>query len=516
MPASVHPFRALRNTPLAIALATGTLAVAGIPERADADTMRVALRDDPAQRIFADFPAPSRHRPTTPGAVLAVTTCADDGPGSLRAAVAAAADGDTVDLTTLRCGAITLQTGAIPVALDNLSLKGPGRDALAIDGNAADRVFIHPGHGQLALSALTIRNGRDRATGFHVAGGGCIASAGYLALTDSLVSGCYAGGEGAYGGAIYAYALTLSNSTLSGNVANGVHEDAGTAAFGGAAFVYLMQFADSTISGNRAEHHVNAGRSSYDIGGGVIAVNGGQVSGSTIDSNSSEGRGGGIATFNSIQVSNSTISGNVAASGPGGGLFLRWPAAVRLDNSTVTANRGIGGGVWLAAEGSTFRSSVVHGNTAVDSPDPLVASYADVQAQPLQATTATVDGGHNLIGGHSPNLDLPADTRDADPRLGPLAANGGPTRTHALPDDSPAIDAGENPLGSAYDQRGAPFARVYGAAADIGAYERQATQPPAQAAAPVPALSGRMAAWMAVLLAGLAVATRKRTRSRCA
>ncbi len=511
MPASVHPFQSLRSTPLAIAL-MGALAAGNIAAQA-ADNARVALRAEPAHRIFADFPAPSRHRPATPGSALTVTTCADDGPGSLRAAVAAAADGDTIDLTTLHCGTITLQTGAIPVPLDNLTLTGPGRGVLAIDGNAADRVFIHPGHGELALNALTIRNGRDRATGFHVAGGGCIASAGYLTLTDSMVSSCYAGGEGAYGGAIYAYALTLSNSTLSGNVANGVHEDAGTAAFGGAAFVYLMQFVDSTVSGNRAEHHVNVGRTSYDIGGGVISVRGGQISGSTIDSNVSQGRGGGIATFTSIQVSNSTISGNVAASGAGGGVFLRWPSAMQLDNSTVTANRGVGGGVWLAADGSSFNSSIVHGNAAVDSTDPLVASFPDVQAQPLQTTTATVGGSHNLVGSYSPNLDLPPDTRDIDPQLGPLAFNGGLTRTHALLEDSPAIDAGANPLANAYDQRGAPFARVSGAAADIGAYERQAP-PPAQMAAPVPTVSGWGAVCMVALLAALAVTTQLRGGAR--
>lgn len=511
MPASIHPLRSLRGTPLTIALAAAAIAAGSAPAQASDDVMRLALRDDPAQRIFAGFPAPSSRRPAIPGTVLAVTTCADDGPGSLRAAVAAAADGDAIDLTTLRCGTITLQTGAIAVPLNNLTLTGPGRDALAIDGNAADRVFIHPGHGELALNALTIRNGRDRASGFHVAGGGCIASAGYLTLADSTVSGCYAGGEGAYGGAIYAYALTLSNSTLSGNVANGVHEDAGTAAFGGAAFVYQMQFVASTISGNRAEHHVNPGRTSYDIGGGVIAVRGGQISGSTIDSNTSTGRGGGIATFNSIQVSNSTISGNIAASGPGGGVFLRWPAAVQLDNSTVTANRGIGGGIWLAADGSTFRSSIVHGNTATTGADPSDTSYADVQAQPSQGATATVGGDHNLVGAHSPNLALPADTRDADPQLDPLANNGGPTRTHALRSTSPAVDTGANPLALAYDQRGEPFARSHGAGTDIGAYELQA---PPQVATPVPALSGGMAAWMATLLAAFAVAVRARIRTR--
>ena len=42
-----------------------------------------------------------------------------------------------------------------------------------------------------------------------------------------------------------------------------------------------------------------------------------------------------------------------------------------------------------------------------------------------------------------------------DPMLGPLDNNGGPTQTHALLSDSPAIDKGsENPTEKRYDQRG--------------------------------------------------------------
>ena len=52
------------------------------------------------------------------------------------------------------------------------------------------------------------------------------------------------------------------------------------------------------------------------------------------------------------------------------------------------------------------------------------------------------------------------------------AANGGPTATHALLLNSPAIGAGIN-LHFAYDQRGVGFNRTVGVAPDIGAFERQ-------------------------------------------
>jgi hypothetical protein len=58
-----------------------------------------------------------------------------------------------------------------------------------------------------------------------------------------------------------------------------------------------------------------------------------------------------------------------------------------------------------------------------------------------------------------------------DPLLGPLANNGGPTKTHALLPGSPAINHGANPAGLTFDQRGSPFLRAFGGGVDIGAFE---------------------------------------------
>jgi hypothetical protein len=487
---------------MAVATAFALTFASATPAATSAGTDWIRIRTDAARRIFASMPAARRHAgASAPAATLAVRNCDDDGDGSLRATVAAAADGDTIDLTGLACSTITLTTGAIEVDLDNLTFQGPGRQALDLDGNALDRVFVHPHGGTLSLRGMTVHNGRDRATGFHVAGGGCIASAGYLELVDVAMHNCYAGGEGAYGGALYAYSLTLSNSTLSGNVANGVHDDAGTAAFGGAAFVYRMQLVESTVSGNRAEHHVQPGRTSYDIAGGIVAVFGGNISGSTIDSNLSQGRAGGIATFKPLDVSNSTISGNTAESDIGGGLFLRWPSTLRLFNSTVTANRSAldGGGIWLNAPGSEFRSSIVSGNSSdVGNRDNRYGS----------AIAFSVEGGSNLIGSTSPTVTLPADGLTGDPRLGPLTQNGGPNRIHALLEGSPAVDAGSNDDGLAFDQRGPGFARVYGNGPDIGAFEVQAPLP--AVVAPVPALSRRALAGLAATLGALAIFLQRR------
>lgn len=498
-----HPFR--RRAPLALALAAAL--AAGVPMPAGAqdravDTSWIRFRNDSAERLFPVLPAPRAAAPAAPASPAPahpVTNCDDDGPGSLRATIADADSGDVVDLTALACGHITLETGAIPVLVDDLELRGAGQDATTIDGGGADRVFIHYGGGTFLLQNLTVTGGRHRATGFHLGIAGCIASASHLQLDRSTVRGCYAGGEGAYGGAIYAYALTMSNSTLSDNHAYGIHDLADTAAFGGAAFVYSIELRESTISGNRADHRVNGTHASYDIGGGIAAVLGGTVYDSTIDSNVSNGRGGGLATFSSVLVSNATISGNVAATEFGGGLFVRWPAAVLLSNSTVAGNRApSAGGLWLNALGSQLHSSIVARNDGGDIDN---ASLIGFDPPP----SIEIVGASNLVGRVSPSIELPEGTSNADPLLGPLAHNGGPTRTHALRRGSPAIDAGSNINGLPYDQRGAAFPRVYGAAPDIGAYERQA-EAAAEPVLPVPTLSAWALAMLGALLAVAALA----------
>ncbi|HEY6985122.1 MAG TPA: choice-of-anchor Q domain-containing protein, partial [Rhodanobacteraceae bacterium] len=85
--------------------------------------------------------------------------------------------------------------------------------------------------------------------------------------------------------------------------------------------------------------------------------------------------------------------------------------------------------------------------------------------------TSTITGGNNLIKIAGATLTLPPDTITDDPQLGPLAYNGGETRTHAIPATSPAHDVGNNVAGGFYDQRGPGYAREVGSAPDIGAYE---------------------------------------------
>jgi hypothetical protein len=99
----------------------------------------------------------------------------------------------------------------------------------------------------------------------------------------------------------------------------------------------------------------------------------------------------------------------------------------------------------------------------------LFANTQGADAYDVGASTGLLFGASNLVGA-SP-WTLPVGTIFADPQLGPLQDNGGPTPTHALSSSSPAIDTGYNALGFGTDQRGAGYPHVIGVAADIGAIE---------------------------------------------
>ena len=72
--------------------------------------------------------------------ILTVTNNNDSGPGSLRAAVAVSASGDTVTFDAALKGKIVLTSGQIPIT-HALTITGPGWRQLQVEGNANDRIF---------------------------------------------------------------------------------------------------------------------------------------------------------------------------------------------------------------------------------------------------------------------------------------------------------------------------------------------------------------------------------------
>ncbi|HET9033793.1 MAG TPA: right-handed parallel beta-helix repeat-containing protein [Dokdonella sp.] len=491
-----HPLRMLRRKLLALSLcaALSDVAMANalpadvplqwpLAHERSAQTTALRARLD-AMRVSRPAPRGSQPR------VLEVTNCADDdSAGSLRNQVELALSGDTIDLSTLTCSTISLSQGALKIALDDLSLIGPGADQLTLDAENRDRIILHPGSGTLTLQGLTIAHGRFDAVDNDIGFGGCVATGAALVLRNSVIRDCLAVGVGSYGGAVLSGLLTMQNSTISDSTAFGDHPTNGTAAYGGGAFSYGVAIFDSTISGNSAIGTDNAPLSHWEIGGGLfVARNGGRIERSTISDNFAIRFAGGLTQEGYLELSNSTISGNRTEQDDGGGLRVRQVTSVAIENSTITNNHAgsHGGGISFIdnALPSIMISTLVAGNSSN-------LGGADANStMPL-----TISGSSNLIVASNNALKLPADTIASDPHLGKLADNGGPTRTHALAKDSPAIDHGSNPDNFPTDQRGNGFLREAHGRADIGAYEVQASTE----TIPLPGLG----TWSSLLLAGL-------------
>jgi len=436
------------------------------------------------------------HRPAAsrPAGTTVVTSCDDAGPGTLRDAVQNAVDGDTIDLTQLSCGTITLTTGEIVVEMDHLTLQGPGRDALTIDGGHSSRLFdFWGGYGAYVQPALFALNDLTLTNGFKggISFGGCVYGLSLnpnaiIALTRSTVTGCTIGDETsrlADGGGVYTRgSLALYSSTVSNNVAT-IGPGGSQSGFGGAGAVYTITVEDSTVTGNRAEV-ADAGGSSLvgGIGGmGGVPPNSyfeprsSTIVRSTISNNYATAGGGlffnaplGYTVTVTPTVSDSTISGNTSATSTGvyaTSYFANAAVFLTIQSSTIAFNSATGNGCGgivsngNAPIGVDLESTIVADNTG---PSGIAADVCG---------TATMSGANNLVMASA--LPLPADTLSGDPLLAPLADNGGPTFTHALLAGSPAIDAGNNIAALDTDQRGAGYARVVGPAADIGAFEVQ-------------------------------------------
>src|SRR5262245_565297 len=90
-----------------------------------------------------------------------VTTLADGGPGSLRAAVARAnahPGADTIDSDSGLTGTIALTGGELDLT-DDLTITGPGADKLTVSGSNLSRVFQVEAGETVSISGLTIAGG---------------------------------------------------------------------------------------------------------------------------------------------------------------------------------------------------------------------------------------------------------------------------------------------------------------------------------------------------------------------
>jgi hypothetical protein len=313
-----------------------------------------------------------------------VTNTSDNGPGSLRQAIAAVHWGGPITFNLSAYPAtITLASGQLVIDKD-LTITGPANQ-VTVSGNDSSRVIMVNSSATAEISGLTISAG-NVTSGSRNGGGIYIES-------DS--------------------ALTVDSSTFSGNMA-------------------------------------------YD-GGGIYNLGTLTVDGSTFWDNRATDHGGGIANDGTLMVNNSTFSINRAK--VGGGIFSS-DGTLTVDNSTLYNNEvhyGTGSGIY-----NTSLSALYLRNTILAS-----SSYNDCYNDNILGASV-----NNLIMDHT---DCGSPVSSADPNLGPLADNGGPTQTHALRPGSPAIDAGINGICLNSDQRG--IRRLIDGdgdgttACDIGAFE---------------------------------------------
>jgi predicted outer membrane repeat protein len=398
-------------------------------------------------------------------ATVTVSNTDDSGGGSLRQALADANDGDTIDFSVTTPATITLTSGQLVVD-KSVTISGLGAANLAVNGNAADRVFYVSSGLTVTISGLTIENGSaDR-------GGGIYNEGVALTVSDCIVNGNSGGGICNIGSESESTAtLTINNSTLSGNSAY--------AGGGILNFWMTVTVTNSTLSDNSA----SLGGGIYNNGEGYASRSTVNVNNSTLSGNSALGYGGG-AIYNdgfdnfyggrdgraTVTVTNSTLSGNSAVAVGGAiwndGLFGR--ATATVTNSTFSDNSaGYGGGIYsegtegiatVAVTNSTFsgNSAFAHGGGIYNYND---GGYYGSATLTLGDTIlnggssgeniyndfgAVTSLGYNLSSDDAGGfLTATGDQINTDPMLGPLQDNGGSTFTHQLLSGSPAIDAGD-------------------------------------------------------------------------
>ncbi len=403
----------------------------------------------------------------------------------LRDAIGEAEHGDTIEIPP---GIYTLRIAELVLNKD-LTLAGAGADQTVIQaaeslGTANSRVLRIPIGRTVTISGITIRYGvadstAERHVVFPATVGGIVTTNyefgggihihGTLTLIDSVVNDNSAGGGG---GIFNGGTLIMKNSRIGNNQADGQ----GGGIFNGG----ILELEGGAFQNNRSQGggaisnwgNIEAVRTSISdnrarvAGGGILNTAVGNLNMDSVTvNNNSAGSGGGIRNFGQFTLSNSTVSLNSASAGGG---IDNWKN-MHIANSTLTSNESQkGGGInvrWghITPPETELTGTILAGNSANEG--------ADCHG-PISST------GNNLLGivtdcdyRAGPSDLMGTSASPLNPLLGPLQNNGGPTETHSLMVNSPAINAGERKSELLLDQRGAQRAQT--GVTDIGSFERQ-------------------------------------------
>lgn len=360
-------------------------------------------------------------------------------------------------------------TGDLDLANDPVRILHPGRGRATIDAEAAaDRVFDM--FERAALRKLILTGGVP-ASGEN---GGAIEAHTDLSVSRSVLRGNTAP---EFGGAVSHESGTLRvlGSKLVGNTAL---DEAGAINGNGTKLVIKR----STLRGNSAQD---------SQGGAIYSSTNLVVSDSTFANNTTVLRGGAIAVDSGqATISGSTFSGNRAVDD--GGAISNQSGNAAIWNSTFSGNRARanGGAIWnggnLALNGVTVARNVSNsdsdlsggaGGGLFNSPAALVEIGNTIlalndqrsgDADDCSGTFASAGGNLRTDGTDCAGFADTGDAIRANPKLGPLTRNGGPTQTIALRRGSPAIGRAIESFATFSDQRGVRRDPN----PDSGAYER--------------------------------------------
>ena len=368
------------------------------------------------------------------------------------------------------------------------------RDGFVAAGSANESGagLLHPWFGTLAAIDVTFDNNHSASVD-HDVGGGAIYAGG---LTKAVLSGCtFSNNSGSTGGGVLSRStnLTVIDTVFVNNSAT-TWGDSGQYGNGGGLYIDRMWLeaptdfvlCGSVFQGNHAKVHGSA-LFSYNLEGSGATID--RCTFADNDMAGSPGGGTGSVYHEGVPLLlvGSTFSGNTTGA-HAGGLFLGGGTDATIVSCTFEGNStpGNAGALW-AGDGNvdvtncTFANNdadygpvIFKGqNGAVKLTNVIFANNTTANAWSALACHETLtDGGGNFQWPptkNNGNADMPcaAGITFADPLLGPLGDNGGPTMTMPLQAGSPAIDAAQGCPD--LDQRGEP--RV--GACDSGAYEYQ-------------------------------------------
>ncbi len=245
--------------------------------------------------------------------------------------------------------------------------------------------------------------------------------------------------------------VALDDLTLTGA---SVAAEGGAAEVSGSAALTLVR---DTLRNNDVEvGGIHDGGAIADSSSGQLLIESSTLSGNT------GYNGGAIYTSAPTTIVNSTLTGNhagtLSSNGDAGAIDAPGKFVLKLVNDTIAGNEcfngGGCGGVWGTV---TAADTIIAGNTANTGTITNCVGTFTVTGPDIEDGT---ECGFTTGG-----------SKQANPKLGPLADNGGPTDTMLPAAGSPAIDSGTNATCATHDQRGGARPAPGGGPCDIGAIE---------------------------------------------